>query len=127
MMALDGRPIGRTSEFNFVRFGMRADWSPNGNLVAIGGAGGQCPYGLLVLDREFQFRVQAPAPPSACDPVWSPDGEFLAYMGVRPSATGSLDGRIDLYVATSSGFGGRNLTSNLEGTTRMIGWVDGGG
>jgi Tol biopolymer transport system component len=126
MMNSSGSPIGRTSDFNFVRYGMRAHWSPGGELVAVGGADGQCPYGLLVFNRAFETVVRAGTPPSACDPLWSPDGRFLAYMGVRPSATGSLDGRIDLYVANSSGFGASNLTANLDGTTQMLRWVGGG-
>jgi Tol biopolymer transport system component len=125
MMTADGTPLGRTTDFGFPRYGMRAVWSPDGSRVAIGGANGQCPFGVLVMDNQFDILARGNPPPSVCEPHWSPDGTWLAFAGVRPQATGSLDGRVDVYVASSSGFGANNLTSTLRGTVMLLGWVGG--
>lgn len=125
MMTADGTPLGRTANFTFPRYGMRAAWSPNGDRVAIGGARGQCPYGVLVMSNTFDIIAQGNPPPSMCEPMWSPDGNFLAFTGVTPRAAGSADGRVDVYVAGPNGFGASNLTANLRGTVQLLGWVGG--
>jgi len=125
MMGDDGRVIGRTNEFNFPRYGMDAVWSPDGQRVAIGGIGGQCPYGLIVITRTFEVLARGNPPPGACAPQWSPDGRFIAFAGVSPRAANAADGRVDVYVAGANGFGAGNLTSSLRGTIMLIGWVGG--
>lgn len=121
MMNVAGTAIGRTAELNFPRYGMIADWSPDGQFVAIGGIGGNCPYGVIVLDRNFEFVARGNPPPSMCDPQYAPNGQYLAFTGV----TTRVDGRVDIYVAGANGFGASNLTAGLRGTIELLGWVGG--
>jgi Tol biopolymer transport system component len=117
----DGTLIGRSAEMTFPRFGMAASWSPDGSLIAIGGVNGQCPYGVTVLDNNFEFVTRSSPPPSACDPAYSPDGQWLAITGVSTR----LDGRLDIYVAQANGRGIVNLTGSIRGQMRLLGWVGG--
>jgi Tol biopolymer transport system component len=118
---IDGTEIARTNTLNFTRYGVWADWSPDSAFVAIGGINGQCPYGIVIADADFDFPVRGNPPPSMCEPRFSPDGAYLAFTGVRPD----IDGRVDVYVAQSNGFGSRNLTSGLRGQIDLIGWIGG--
>ncbi|MBN1285855.1 MAG: PD40 domain-containing protein [Anaerolineae bacterium] len=122
IMALSGEELARTSEFNFPRFGFAGDWSSRDpDQVAVGGRRGQCLYGITLLDAGGEVLRGANPPPSFCDPVWSPDGEWVAFAGINPR----IDGRLDLYVATYLGYGVRNLTGTLKGQVRILGWVGG--
>jgi Tol biopolymer transport system component len=125
MMTASGVPLGRTSDLTFPRYGMRAAWSPDGSRVAIGGAQSTCPYGAVVFSNSFQALAQGPTPPGLCEPMWSPNGQFIAFAGVTPRAAGSADGRVDVYVTNPNGQGRGNLTANLRGTIQLIGWVGG--
>jgi len=118
---VDGTLIGRTSDLNFPRFGMAADWSIDGTRVAIGGLNGQCQYGIRVFDRNLLSVASGSPPPSMCNPGYSPDGQWLVFTGINPQ----VDGRIDVYVATPNGFGSANLTGGLRGVISLIGWVGG--
>lgn len=118
---IDGTQIARTDEVNFTRYGIWADWSPDSSAVAIGGVNGQCPYGILLANAELDFQVRSNPPPSMCEPRFSPDGGFIAFTGVRPD----IDGRVDVYVAPSTGFGARNLSSFLRGQIDLLGWIGG--
>ncbi|MBA3872214.1 MAG: PD40 domain-containing protein [Anaerolineae bacterium] len=117
----DGTLIGRTSELNFPRFGMSASWIPDGSRIALGGVSGQCPYGARVLDSSFNFVTRGNPPPGMCNPSYSPDGAWLAFIGVNPR----VDGRVDVLVANPNGTGVANLTGVLKGIINMIGWVGG--
>jgi Tol biopolymer transport system component len=119
MMNDAGVVIGRHDDLNFPRFGMAADWSPDGTRVAIGGVGGNCPFGARVLDNNFNIVASGNPPPSMCDPVWSRDGQLLAFTGVNPR----IDGRVDVYVANNNGFGAVNITGDLRGQINLIGWL----
>lgn len=119
LMNANGNVLGRTSEMTFARFGMAAAWSPDGRRIAVGGVDGQCPYGIRVLDENFAFIARGNVPPSMCNPVYSPDGTWLAFTGVSPR----VDGRVDVYAASSNGFGAANLTSVLRGQIKLLGWV----
>ena len=119
MMNASGNVIGRNDELNFPRFGISAAWSPDSTRVAIGGVGGNCPYGARVLDSGFNVVASGNPPPSMCDPVFSPDGQLLAFTGVNPR----IDGRVDVYIANNNGFGAVNLTGDLRGQIKLIGWV----
>jgi Tol biopolymer transport system component len=125
VMTTSGSLIGRTTEFSFPRYGLAAAWSPDGTRLALGGLDGQCPYGVVVLTGAFEIIGRGNPPPSMCNPIYSPDGQYLAFAGVIPRAVGASDGRFDVYVANSSGFGARNLTGDLRGQIRMLGWVGG--
>lgn len=118
---VDGTEVGRTSQFTFGRYGMSADWSPDGALLAIGGVNGQCPYGVIVRSATFASVATLNAPPSMCQPEFSPDGGSIAFTGVNPR----IDGRVDVYVSNTNGYGGVNLTANLRGTIQLLGWVGG--
>jgi Tol biopolymer transport system component len=117
----DGTLINRSTEVSFPRFGMSAVWSPDGSRVAIGGVNGQCPYGSRVFDANLNIITRGTPPPSMCDPLYSPDGLWLAYLGVR---TGG-DGRTDIYVANLNGTGSVALTGGLRGSISVLGWVGG--
>lgn len=120
MMTVDGELIrSRQDDFQFPRFGMLADWSITGDRIAIGGVGGQCPYGVRVADQNFDFVASGSPPPSMCDPVYSPNGQFLAFTGLNPN----VDGRVDVYSATPNGFGQVNLSVDLRGSMTLIGWL----
>lgn len=121
LMTADGELIQIDNELDFPRYGMSADWSFDGQRLAIGGSAGQCPYGIRVKGRDYSRIASGNAPPSMCDPVFSADGEFFAFTGVNPR----VDGRIDVYFANLNGFGANNLTVDLQGQVDLIGWVGG--
>jgi Tol biopolymer transport system component len=119
LMDSTGRELASTDRFNFARFALTAAWSPDGMRIAIGGRNGQCPYGLVVLTENMEIISTANPPPTACDPVFAPDGNWIAYSGINPR----IDGRLDLYVANPSGYSAVNLTADLRGQIRVLGWV----
>ncbi len=121
MMDSVGNLIGRTDELTFSRFGMSASWSPDGSQVAVGGLRGQCPFGSRVLDNSLNFLARGNPPPSMCNPVFSPDGNQIAFTGV----TTTVDGRVDVYTANNNGFGSVRLTGDLRGQIILLGWVGG--
>ena len=89
--------------------------------MALGGRNGQCPYGLVVMTEDMQIISAPNPPPTACDPAFSPDGAWIAFSGINPQ----IDGRFDLYVTNPSGYGAVNLSANLRGQIRVLGWVGG--
>lgn len=119
LMDADGNLIGRNEDLNFPRFGMSVAWSPDSSRVAVGGIGGNCPFGVRVLDRNFTLIAQGSPPPSMCDPAFSRDGQLLAFTGVNPR----IDGRVDVYIANNNGFGAVNITGDLRGEITLIGWL----
>lgn len=120
LMNTDGTVIRqRETDLSFPRFGMTGSWSPLGDRIAIGGIDGQCPYGIRVVDTNFDFIARGNPPPSMCNPQFSPDGQYIVFTGVNPN----VDGRIDIYVANSNGFGASNLTVSLRGSMELIGWL----
>ncbi|MCY4145615.1 MAG: hypothetical protein OXE95_09385 [Chloroflexi bacterium] len=121
LLLADGTLVAEDFSLAFPRFGMVADWSPNGGRLAIGGSGGNCPYGVRVKNGAFESIANGSPPPTMCDPQYSPDGEYLAFSGVNPR----VDGRSDVYVASTNGFGATSLTSDLRGQIKLIGWVGG--
>lgn len=109
------------TEYQFPRFGVTLSWSPSGDFLAIGGRNGQCPYGLIVVNRRFEL-VTAPARNLlACEPVYAPTGRYMAFTGIR-SLPGT-DARQDIYVANLNGLGATNITSSLQGQVHLLGWV----
>lgn len=121
LMRADGTLLARRSDLTFARFSMVAAWSPDGQRIAIGGMSGVCPYGVVVTDAELEYVARGNPPPSMCDPVFSADGQFIAFTGVSPR----IDGRVDVYTVNANGFGAVNLTSDLRGQIRLLGWVGG--
>jgi len=123
LFGADGAMLARDGDLDFPRYGMQAAWSPDGQRIAIGGVGGQCPYGIRVRDRRLRNVASAQPPPSMCAPQFSPDGRFLAFMGLQAR----VDGRKDIYVASVNGFGAQSITGDLRGQLELLGWVGGGG
>lgn len=121
LMTSGGDVIDRSEDYTFARFAFRAAWSPDGTRLAIGGHGGQCPYGLVVLNADFSPISRANPPPTACDPEFSPDGLWIAYAGINPN----IDGRLDVYIANASGYSTVNYGVGLRGQIRILGWVGG--
>ncbi len=116
-----GTVVQSTDEYSFPRFGLTADWSPNGDYVAIGGRNGQCPYGLMVYTDEFELVNIPSISVLACEPIYSPTSNYLAFTGI--STAPGQDGRVDIYLTNPSGVGLRNMTSTLRGPVQMLGWV----
>jgi hypothetical protein len=116
-----GDVVSEIDRYNFPRFGLEMDWAPANNFLAIGGRNGQCPYGIIVLNQNFDL-VTAPATNLlACNPEYSPDGRWLAFMGISPRP--GTDAREDLYIANANGLGATNITSRLQGQVQFVGWV----
>jgi Tol biopolymer transport system component len=79
---------------------------------------------MLLADDSFKILVNSAPNPGICDPAWSPDGRYIAFVGVTQSGNGT-DGRLDVYIAEATGYGARNLTGRLGGQIRLLGWVGG--
>jgi hypothetical protein len=74
-----------------------------------------------MIDNALGFVARGNPPPSMCDPVFSPNGAFVAFTGINPR----VDGRVDIYTANFNGFGAVNLTVDLQGQIQLLGWVEG--
>ncbi|MBZ0308503.1 MAG: hypothetical protein K8I82_20725, partial [Anaerolineae bacterium] len=116
-----GRELATSTEFIFPRYGMAADWSPDNQYLAIGGRNGQCPYGIMVVDPLLQIVTVPGQSLLACDPMYAPQGRFMAYVGIRPGTT--TDGRVDIYLANLNGLGARSVTADLQGQMLLLGWI----
>ncbi len=123
LLSADNTVLGADADLDFPRYSLSAAWSPDGSRIAIGGAGGHCPYGVRVRDRRLRTVASANPPPTMCDPRYSPDGQFIAFAGVNPR----VDGRNDIYVASANGFGASSITSDLRGQVKLLAWVGGSG
>lgn len=121
LLSSDGQELASTDRFSFARFALHAVWSPDGTRLVLGGRNGQCPTGLVVMTENLEIIAALTPPPTACDPAFSPQGNWIAYSGINPR----IDGRLDLYVANPSGYGSVNLTADLRGQIRVLGWVGG--
>lgn len=117
-----GGIVEEVTNYTFPRFGVSMDWAPDGNYLAIGGTNGQCAYGLIVLNSNYQLTGTPSTTLLACDPTYSPDARYLGFMGIRAS-TSTTDARQDLYVASLNGLSVVNLTRTAQGQIHLIGWV----
>ena len=117
-----GGEIDELTDYNFPRYGVSMDWSPNGNFLAVGGKNGQCAYGLIVLNDNYQLINSPSTTLLACDPGYARDGRYLGFMGIRTS-TSTSDARQDLYVASLNGLSVVNLTRTAQGQIYFLGWV----
>lgn len=116
-----GNVIGNLDEYVFTRFGLAASWSPDSELIALGGASGQCTQGLIILDTAFNIVTAPIESLLACDPRYDPQGNYLAYVGIQLAR--GTDGRLDIYISNTRGQGRRNLTNDFEGQIEVLGWV----
>jgi Tol biopolymer transport system component len=117
-----GNVVNQLEDYVFSRYAFAAAWSPDGAYVALAGRNGQCPYGLMVARNDLTLVYGPATAPFVCDPYYSPDGNWLAFAGIR-TIPGVDDGRLDLYIAQPNGYGARNMTSRLRGEIRLVGWV----
>jgi Tol biopolymer transport system component len=118
-----GKEVAHSTELNFPRVAFSASWSPDGTRVVMGGRNGQCPYGMLLTDQDFQVILQSAPNPGVCEPVWSPGGQYIAFNGVV--FTAGTDGRMDVYIGEASGLAIRNVSGRLGGQIRLLGWIGG--
>jgi Tol biopolymer transport system component len=116
-----GRELGALTQYNFPRYGVASSWSADGRFLALGGRNGRCPYGIMVFDASLAAVTAPGRNLLACDPQYAPNNVHLAYTGIRPSS--ASDGRLDIYIANLNGLGATNVTSNLQGQMRLLGWV----
>jgi len=61
--------------WEFVTFGWKPSWSPDGNRLAFVKSPGR---GIRILDLESEETTDLV--PTGKDPAWSPDGRFIAYV-----------------------------------------------
>jgi Tol biopolymer transport system component len=118
-----GNEVAHSTDLNFPRVAFSASWSPDGTRLVMGGRNGQCPYGMLLTNENFEVILQASPNPGVCEPVWSPSGQYIAFNGVIFAA--ATDGRMDVYLAEASGQGIRNVSGRLGGQIRLLGWIRG--
>lgn len=117
-----GELVADTDQYTFARYGFAAAWSAAGDMIALAGQNGLCPYGLIVARSDLSVITGPLQNARACSPSYSPDGRWLAYAGIQ-QRVGYDDGRLDLYVAQPNGYGATNLTGRLRGEIRVLGWV----
>lgn len=117
-----GELLATLDDVPFARFGMEADWSPDGTRLVVGGAGGTCPYPIRVYNDSFNVVAAGNAPQNICNPVYSASGSYIAFTGITTTST-AIDGRRDVYSATLDGFGISNLSGQLRGEMTFLGWV----
>lgn len=128
LMSTNGEVLARRGEdLLFPRFGMSAAWSPRGGRIAIGGTGGDCPYGTRVADNDFDFTASGNPPPSMCEPLFAPNGQYIAFTGVNSQRDrANPDGRVDVYTTDANGLSTKNMSIDLSGSMALIGWLGGG-
>ena len=120
VMSVNGERLDTIESLSFARFTMAAAWSPDGTRLAIGGSGGNCPYGVSVLNEQFDLLATGVSPRSMCDPIYSSDGRYIAFTGFSSNIA---DGRVDVYSSSANGFDTRSLTGDLRGQMTLLGWV----
>jgi serine/threonine protein kinase/WD40 repeat protein len=86
VLAADGGELQTMAESIDVRGG--ASWSPDGNWIAVGGTE-QGREGLFKVPVDGGSPVRLLEGP-ALNPVWSPDGGIIAYVGANVSAYAPL-------------------------------------
>jgi Tol biopolymer transport system component len=120
----DGEELSEVTAVSFPRHAMSANWSVDGERLALGGAGGQCPSALRVLNESFNVISQSNQPTNVCTPIYSPNGQSVLFTAVNQERRSS-DGRRDIYVSNRDGISPTNLTSSLRGQNTLLGWASG--
>lgn len=120
----DGVGLSEVSAVSFPRYSMSASWSLDGERLAFGGSGGQCPSALRVLNTSYDVISSTNIPRNVCAPMASPDGQAFVFTAVNQEQR-SADGRRDVYVSNRDGTSPRNLTTSLRGQNTLLGWISG--
>lgn len=121
-----GEILGKNIELNFPRYLFQATWTADGQKVILGGRNGQCPFGMIVADFTLKLLTNVQSGPGVCEPTFSPDGRYIAYVGSSRGTGASRDGRVDIYVSEANGLGARLLSSRIGGQLKLLGWIKGG-
>jgi Tol biopolymer transport system component len=86
------------------------DWSPNGRALVYGAWNGESRYAIVVLPlhgkRRVLVRVTSEAYHGVGDPVWSPDGRWIAYRDSQDDAR-----KNGLWVVRPNGAGRHRVTA----------------
>jgi len=92
-------------------------WSPNGRtILAANFPGTSMPDELHRINTDGSGRMQLTADASPYNrPVWSPDGESIAYVSTR-------DGRSQIYVMRADGSGETNISNDPEFAHTQPAW-----
>lgn len=112
---LDGATLGRVikgettdafEQMHVLRVGF--SWSPDGTMICFGTkAGGSDAIHIVHADGRGLVRSLAFDLDGVYTPVWSPDGERIAFIGTR-------DGASELYVTDTMGESLRRLTDDYD-------------
>jgi dipeptidyl aminopeptidase/acylaminoacyl peptidase len=108
------------------------DWSPDGKQLAVTAAPGNGDdnwyvAGLFTIEAESgaMHDVQAKPGMQIADPLWSPDGKQIIFIGGLMSDEPIPGG--DIYSSAASGGGMKNLTTDSKWTATSLAWLPGSG
>jgi dipeptidyl aminopeptidase/acylaminoacyl peptidase len=108
------------------------DWSPDGKQLAVAAAPGNGDdnwyvAGLFTIEAESggMHDVQAKPGMQIADPLWSPDGKQIVFIGGLMSDEPIPGG--DIYSSAASGGGMKNLMPDVKWTATSLAWLPGSG
>jgi dipeptidyl aminopeptidase/acylaminoacyl peptidase len=108
------------------------DWSPDGKQLAITAAPGNGDdnwyvAGLFTIEAESgaMHDVQPKPGMQIADPLWSPDGKQIVFIGGLMSDEPIPGG--DIYSTAASGGAIKNLTPDAKWTATSLAWLPGSG
>ena len=104
------------------------DWSPDGRSFAVTAARGAGDdnwwvaqlFTLSSLGGEMKSIYQPPVPQQLAAPRWSPDGQYIEFIGGMMSDEGSTGG--DVFQIPAGGGAARNLTPGMTSSASNITW-----
>jgi len=101
--------------------------SPDGSRVASESGENNADIWIYDLKRDVNTRLTYGAG-SSSSPVWSPDGRWIAYIGVRSSVSTSSSKANAIFRKLANGAGEEELILEGENTNRILGdWSPDGG
>jgi dipeptidyl aminopeptidase/acylaminoacyl peptidase len=108
--------------------GATLDWSPDGRSLTFTRQPhphtGEAPRTVQVVDvSDGAIRAVTRQPKYEGFPVFSPDGQSIAYLFTRNGESGNLN---DVYVAPAAGGEGRNLTLAIDRNISPPAWMPDG-
>jgi dipeptidyl aminopeptidase/acylaminoacyl peptidase len=104
------------------------DWSPDGRALTFTRQPhphtGEAPRTVQIVDvSDGRVRQLTKQTKSESFPVFSPDGQTIAYLFTRDGESGNLN---DVHVAPASGGDGRNLTRTIDRNISPPRWIPDG-